>query len=172
MKKLRYESESLGMDTFIILSLFTLVIFLLTNLSDNNIKYFYFIIFYSIGCIFCGLKFINGLKNRIKYNKIVKNGFKVDGKILGIKTEITSSQSLNSPTEHDHSFEKKLYVQYKLPKSDKTYTILTEELNQDPQFYLGSRNCSVYILNDEKYITDFVKKEKGQANIWTNENLH
>ena len=170
LKKLRYKSENLGIDTFIILSLFTLIIFLLTSLSENNIEYFYFIIFYGIGCLFCVLEFVNGLKNRIKYNKIIKNGFKVDGKILGIKTEITSSQSVNSPTEHDHFFEKKLYVQYTLPESDKTYTILTEELNQDPQFYLGSRNCSIYILNDETYVTDFVKRKKGQSNIWTNEN--
>ena len=112
MKKLRYQSENLGIDTFIILSLFTLIIILLTNLSENNIEYFYFIIFYGLGCFFCVLEFVNGLKNRIKYNKIIKNGFKVDGKILGIKTEITSSQSTNSPTEHDHSFEKKLSLYF------------------------------------------------------------
>ena len=50
-------------------------------------------------------------------------------------------------------------------------TVITEELNFNPKSDLGSRECSVYILNDQVYVTDFVKRGKGDKTIYFNKNI-
>ena len=52
------------------------------------------------------------------------------------------------------------------------YTALTKKalkLSFDAHHRLGSKKCSVYILNDKIYVTDFVKLNKGEENIWAQE---
>ena len=46
----------------------------------------------------------------------------------------------------------------------------TPELSFDAHHCLGSKKCSVYILNDKLYVTDFVKLNNGEENIWAQEN--
>ena len=79
-------------------------------------------------------------KNRKKYKK--KNPFQYHG--------ISSLFTLN--------------ISYDIDGSKKTYT--TPILGFNPIKDLASRNCNVYIYNNEIYVTDFEKNNDGTYHIW------
>ena len=31
---------------------------------------------------------------------------------------------------------------------------------------MGSKTCTVYVLNEQVYVTDFIERQKEQENIW------
>ena len=61
-------------------------------------------------------------------------------------------------------------VEYVNPYTNEKSHYETPELSFDAHRCLGSKKCSVYIFNDKLYVTDFVKLNKGEENIWAKEN--
>lgn len=162
MKKLNYKSEDLGLSTFVFFTGFVLIMFVLNLFIDSNLDFIYFVGFYLIGLIFFICNAIGGLNNRRKYRTIKNNGIKFNGYIVGLKNEVLSHFTSEG---REYSFENKLIVQYARDNKENLNTVITEDLNFNPKLDLGSRECSVYILNDQVYVTDFVKRKKGQDNI-------
>lgn len=59
-----------------------------------------------------------------------------------------------------------MLVEYNEPKTGKTVVVCSPNLSFDPRSSLGSKQCSVYILDKEVYICDFVPRQKEETNIW------
>jgi hypothetical protein len=92
---------------------------------------------------------------RIKYRYIKENGKRVDGNI--VKT-CTHNYREEDSVEDFYT----VVVEYKNPKDNSIVTFETPSLSFVPYDKLGSKKCSVYVLDDRVYVTDFVEKARGE----------
>lgn len=154
---MRYKEEETGIG--ILICIWTMaVIPCLFNTYDDLIG-----IYISFG--FCGVmtliytpSLLSTLRFKKKCKNIVMNGTKVQGCIV--------DYSINRiGDEFDYS----VIVTYLDPYTGKEKNIWTPALSFNPIMSLGDKSCSVYILNELYYVTDFVPRKKGQDNIWGKE---
>ncbi len=94
-----------------------------------------------------------------EHNEIKEKGQKVQGTIIDYSA--TTTKSGDSYTWHYT-----VTVSYIDPYTKQEKTYVTPDLTFNPIQSLGSKLCSVYVLNEKIYVTDFVKREKNQENIW------
>lgn len=93
------------------------------------------------------------------YNEIKENGQKAQGEIVSYSSKVIRIGD-------NHTWHYTVTVKYNDPytKQEKIYT--TPDLNFDPVHSLGSKTCTVYVLNEQVYVTDFIERQKEQENIW------
>jgi hypothetical protein len=98
-------------------------------------------------------------KRSQEYQEIKEKGQKVQGTIIDYSA--TTTKSGDSYTWHYT-----VTVSYIDPYTKQEKTYVTPDLTFNPIQSLGSKLCSVYVLNEKIYVTDFIKREKNQENIW------
>ena len=98
-------------------------------------------------------------KVRKKYKYIKENGKRVDGTILK-----PSSYNYREVDHVETCYT--VIVEYKNPKDGSMVTYETPSLSFIPSDKLGSKKCSVYILDDHVYVTDFVEKARGEKSVF------
>lgn len=106
-------------------------------------------------------------KIRKELNNIKEKGIKVEGTLIKFNKYTTTFRSINRGIEYRHHYT--VIVEYINPYTNEKLQYETPKLSFDAHHHLGSKKCSVYILNDKIYVTDFVKLNKGEANIWAQE---
>lgn len=83
-------------------------------------------------------------KNFSNYvNKFKKEGIKTEGKILDVVVE---NGDVKNP---------RLLIEYNLPNNKKKDKFLSEPVTGDPSLLLSSRDVDVYILDGNKFATNF-----------------
>lgn len=159
MKKLGYEIETKHYTSIIIGIIFPILILLGGLLWWNDILTVILcisIIVFIIIMVATLLQYNKDKKRCNIYTKIKQNGIRVNGKILNYKRYM---EYLNG---NDIIFHYTLLIEFINPNNNETKRIETPYLNFVPLKALGSKDCSVYIYNEDVYITDFVNIRDGE----------
>lgn len=161
-KKLKYKNEiSTSIKDLIFIILTLIGFYILTQIFEVGDKKTVLIIlggFAILSFIIFVITGINAKRIRTKNNSIKNNGIKVYGKILEYKGD-------NS----DDTTKYTLLVEYKDPYTQQLKSYETPHIGFSIND-LGSRECSVYVYNDDIYVTEFVLVEDGEKSIWVKEN--
>ena len=176
MKKLCYEVEERNTIAYFVFSCFFMVIIIIsvivrmfTGASYNIIAGIGGIILFAI-FIYIILFIDDKKKDKIRKEliNIKEKGTKVEGTLIKFNKYTTTFRSVDRGTEHRNHYT--VTVEYINPYTNERLQYETPKLSFDAHHSLGSKKCSVYILNDKIYVTDFVKLNKGEENIWAQEN--
>lgn len=173
MKKLCYQVEEKNTIAYIVFSCFcvfgsiiSIIVSMLAGAKDKDI--FAGIPAIILFAIFVYIIFFiddkSKEKDRKQLNDIKQNGTKIEGTI--IKFNEYRTRSYNGDGHHTYY---SVIVEYVKPHTNEKMQYETPVLSFDAFHRLGSKKCSVYILNDKIYVTDFVKVNKGEENIWARE---
>lgn len=157
---MRYEEEDTGI--FVLIAIWVIVIasiFMCIRSNAEEIS-IYALLGFGILMTLIYLPTYNKTKKIVKNNNEIKEkGQRITGEIIDYSSNVTRSGD-------SHDWHYTVTVKYTDPytKQEKTYT--TPDLNFNPIQSLGSKTCTVYVLNEQIYVSDFVKREKNQENIW------
>lgn len=157
---MRYEEEDTGI--FVLIAIWVMVIvsiFMCIRSNTEEISIYVLLGFGMLMTLFY-LPTYNKTKKIVKNNNEIKEkGQRIPGEIIDYSSNVTRSGD-------SHDWHYTVTVKYTDPytKQEKTYT--TPDLNFNPIQSLGSKTCTVYVLNEQIYVSDFVKREKDQENIW------
>lgn len=176
MKKLCYEVEEKNTIAYIVFSCFFIFV-LITSIiaamltgaeSKDMLVEFVGIALFALFIYI--ILFIND-KKKDKFRKelinIKKNGIKVEGTL--IKFNKYTTRFVRADHGSEYSFHYTVTVEYTNPYTNERVQYETPELSFDAHHSLGSKKCSVYIFEDKVYVTDFMKRTKGEENIWAQE---
>lgn len=158
-----YKEEDTGIIILIaiwVMVIISLIICIKTNAGDFSI---YVLLGFGTAMTLFYLPIYKKTKRIIKnHNEIKEKGQRIPGEIIDYSANV-------SRTSNSHTWHYTVTVKYTDPytKQERTYT--TPDLNFNPLQSLGSKTCTVYVLNEQVYVTDFVKREKDQTNIWNPE---
>lgn len=186
MKKLCYDDETKKISAcsiFLCIMGFIIIISVIVGLlSNRELPPFpvilAFVIFTLLVCTVLIIEDKDERKYRKEYRKkctdIQKNGIRVEGTI--IKFNRYTSQDfkkvytdIDNLVGHSASVYTSYYtvtVEYVNPYTNEKLQYETPKLSCEPSHWLGSKKCNVYILDKQIYVTDFVKKNKGENNSW------
>ena len=173
MKKLNYQDERFNIFIVIILSLFYLIIvpMILAIIDDDEsgIAAIIFLVVWILFVTFFIYSYLkDSIKTRKKYKTIKEKGTKYSGYIESFNYDAYIESVSNADTEISSNWRVRkdftLNISYDIDGSKKTYT--TPILGFNPIKDLASRNCNVYIYNNEIYVTDFEKNNDGTYHIW------
>lgn len=103
-----------------------------------------------------------GVRYYKKNLKIKRYGQRLDGYIYDLEHNI----DVGGRQIHIEYF---LIIKYFNPFTNQEMLYKTPRINFNPIEDLGSRNCSVYIYNNEIYVSDFVNRLPNQNRIWSEE---
>lgn len=160
---MRYKEEDTGIFVLIAIWVMVIVSIFLCIRSNTEEISIYVLLGFGILMTLFYLPTYNKTKKIVKINNEIKEkGQRIPGEIIDYSSDVTRSGD-------SHNWHYTVTVKYTDPytKQQKTYT--TPDLNFNPIQSLGSKTCTVYILNEQIYVSDFVKREKDQANIWNAE---
>lgn len=164
--KLRYDCERTGVG--ILYGIWELVfISILIGFLTKNIL---LIVGTVVFGVFISLIYFPTYLNVKRNLKNIENLKNTGKKTKGIITDYSASNYRRGSTSNGYEY----YTNYTVTVSyfdeilGKQNTITTPKLAFNPQTDLGSKDCTVYYSDKEYYVTDFVKREKGQENIWGN----
>jgi len=170
MKKLCYQVEETNSIPYIVFFLFCILCLVISILASmfTGESMFPGVVGIILFAVFIYIiLFIDDKskeKDRKELNNIKEKGIKVEGTLVKFNRYITNFRS----SKHLRSYYT-LIVEYINPYTNEVIQYETPVLSFDAHHYLGSKKCSVYILNDKIYVTDFVKVNKGEENIWAQE---
>lgn len=176
MKKLCYEVEEKNTVVYIVFSCFcvfcsiiSIIVGMFTGAENKSM--FASIVGIILFALFIYIiLFINDKKKdkiRKELNNIKNNGIKVEGTLIKFNRYTTRFRRVDSGNEYSTHYT--VTVEYINPYTNEKLQYETPELSFDAHHSLGSKKCSVYILDDKIYVTDFVKLNKGEENIWAQE---
>ena len=160
---MRYKEEDTGIFVLIAIWVMVIVSIFLCIRSNTEEISIYVLLGFGILMTLFYLPTYNKTKKIVKINNEIKEkGQRIPGEIIDYSSDVTRSGD-------SHNWHYTVTVKYTDPytKQEKTYT--TPDLNFNPIQSLGSKTCTVYVLNEQIYVSDFVKREKDQANIWNPE---
>lgn len=160
---MRYKEEDTGIFVLIAIWVMVIVSIFLCIRSNTEEISIYVLLGFGILMTLFYLPTYSKTKKIVKINNEIKEkGQRIPGEIIDYSSDVTRSGD-------SHNWHYTVTVKYTDPytKQEKTYT--TPDLNFNPIQSLGSKTCTVYILNEQIYVSDFVKREKDQANIWNAE---
>lgn len=168
MKKLCCKAEVVSVKNWIILSAlfigFMIASFYFAdNIESLIISCILVLIFISVFTATNIQEMIRNKEETKNYQKIKTNGIKTDGKILKCLYNCDEFGAEISEVGIQKIY--RLLVEYKDPKTKKIKTFYTPPLNFDPKKELGSKKCTVYIYQEELYITDFIRKTNKEQKI-------
>lgn len=154
--KLAYENETYKKPTimFSLIILSYLLFRLITNFSSLTLICFLVCFAYILTLII--------IPRHIKkhHELIVQTGKRFSATVTGYQC-----RRLDSGTIYTVS------IRYIDPFTFQEKNYKTPPLNFNPKNKLGSRECSVYIKDNEIYVSDFVERRKGENVIWTSEEM-
>ncbi len=165
-----YEVETTNKVAYIIFSIFMLIV-LFIYFIQGGFEVQKEELYFGLGALFGFAAFVylvlylsdrSKIKIKKEYENIKNIGRKLDGKI--IKPNEYRVRSGDSYTTNYT-----VTVEYKNPKDDTMVTYETPELAFNPYDVLGSKTCSIYILEDKIYVTDFIEKAEGVDSVWKQE---
>lgn len=107
-------------------------------------------------------------KERKRLKEIKEKGIKVEGNIIDYKTYSTRNSEFKNVIDEAHYYT--VLVEYVDPHTKEKTQYETPGLSFDAHHCLGSKKCSVYVYENEVYVTDFIPVNKGEENIWSKEN--
>lgn len=160
---MRYREE----DTGIVLIIAIWIMVLISIIMCSKLEAASFSIYILLG--FGALMSLIYLPTYIKTKKIVNNYNEIKEKGQKALGEIVSYSSKVTGIGDHYTWHYTVTVKYNDPytKQEKIYT--TPDLNFNPIHTLGSKTCTVCVLNEHVYVTDFIKRQKEQENIWNPE---
>ena len=181
-KELIYKKEKISPFEIIAFIIFNILAFLIlysvivskTEYNESTRLFFllfllvYLIILYNIYLFHI---FLPAFKARKKNRLIKEKGIKVPGFIEKFDYKIFYQSYMGT---ENRKFRKikyfQLHVSYIHPETNQKEEYITPPIDFSPLKDLGSRNCTVYIFNSDRYVTDFVKNENHQK-IWDDNDL-
>lgn len=107
-------------------------------------------------------------KERKRLKEIKEKGTKAEGNIIDYKTYSTRNSEFKNVI--DEAYYYTVIVEYVDPHTKEKTQYETPGLSFDAHHCLGSKKCSVYVYENEVYVTDFIPVNKGEENIWAREN--
>ncbi len=131
----------------------------------NYIIYLFLAVYILWSLIFYFEFFLPSWQKRQKYQRIRKNGLKVKGFIEDFAYKVMVVNFKKGRKEKNFY----LIVSYIDSLTREKKIIQTPPINFNPLQKLKSRVCSVYIYQDEVYVTDFEKRNKNDKILWTND---
>ena len=163
MRRMCYEKEKislLGIIPLLVMYAFVILYFINGDVEKGEIKEYIGIIgiLAFITLFYIIIFFRPVLKNIYKYKKIKREGIKYDGYITGYNYEKYFDIRTNKYVEQ---YMYTLNIRYR-----KNSILKTPEISFNPISDLGSRECSIYVLNNEVYATDFKRRKYGEKIIW------
>lgn len=175
MKKLCYAVELKNIYAYIFIVFIAIVIVgtIKTTIDTGDMECLYAGMFGTIvSAIFIFIIFFPEAKKKYKERKRLKEikekGIKVEGNIIDYKTYSTRNSEINNVI--DKSYYYTVIVEYVDPHTKEKKEYETLGLAFDAHHCLGSKKCSVYVYENEVYVTDFIPVNKGEENIWAREN--
>ena len=170
MKKFCYQDEEISkVMHFIAFTVYILVVmFSIKNIINNNeiTGYIGMIILVSVMLLFyIFVAIIPKMKKIIGYNKIKKYGERFDGYI----DSYDYKDEYLRPSEPGGNSRQIFYYILNITYENGQKTFTTPRITFNPKD-LGSRSCSVYVLNNKVYATDFIKKAFNYINVWEDDN--
>lgn len=168
MKKLEYIYESssnlLSIRLLIAIGILLEISFITFIIKDHSLGNLFPAIIVLLLILF-GFYELKEMTSQKKYDKeAIEKGTKVKG--------IIDSPIVRIDTYQESVKNKKYYllIKYKDPNTKKEVEFTTPELNFNPYSQLASQECSVYVYEDNIYVTDFIGvKNKGEG-IWEKDN--
>ena len=145
--KLLYKNETYKKPVIIVLIIIS--IYLLFRMITN---------FYSI--VSTSILIIPPRQIRKRHELIKQIGKRISATITGYQWRRVDSQTIYT-----------VKIRYIDPFTFQEKTYKTPPLNFNPKYKLGSRECSVYIKDNEIYVSDFIERRKGENIIWTTEEI-
>ncbi|MBR3281043.1 MAG: hypothetical protein IKI57_04290 [Clostridia bacterium] len=167
MKKLRYlDEDSVFVYRYLLYGMIALLIvalianpkaFLEKSIRDIIAEVIALIIMIGLmGTVFFLIVYLVVGKKIKKYKEIRKKGTKVTGKIIAWGVD---PGSIDLPDTYC------VYVSYTdLAGNQKEFK--TPTLNFNPKRRLGSMDCSVYLFEDDVYVTDFIKATNDSMRVF------
>ena len=163
MRRMCYQNEKiniLGMIPLLVMYAFVILYFINEDVGKGEIKEYIGIIgiLVFITLFYIIIFFRPVLKNIYKYKKIKREGIKYDGYITGYNYEKYFDIRTDKYVEQ---YRYTLNISY-----GKNSILKTPEISFNPVRDLGSRECAIYVLNNEAYATDFVRRGFSERIIW------
>ena len=171
-----YKNEKIEIKWVIIFSIFYLpviyFIWYLINKNEMTTESLLFMIVWICFVTFIMFSYLKDpLKTRRKNKKIKENGIKYQGYIEKFDYDASlksNGYGLDDPPDWKIVKEFTLDISY-IDKDGKKQIFKTPVVNFNSVSDLASRNCNVYVLDNEIYVTDF-EKNTGQAySLWSND---
>ena len=160
-KKMKYKSEAYnihGVINLIVLISFFGVFMILGETSVGIVPIFIII----LASIIAGFEYVRKSRNENMYQKFIREAdcicmpatiYKQFKKVYGKSSDFTKTRY-------------HVIVEYYDPHTKKLNKYTTPALSFNPEKELGSFKCNIYVKEDQKYVTDFVRREINQENIW------
>ena len=167
MRRMCYEKEKislLGIIPLLVMYAFVILYFINGDVEKEEIKEYIGIIgiLAFITLFYIIIFFRPVLKNIYKYKKIKREGIKYDGYITSYNYEKYFDIRTNKYVEQ---YRYTLNIRY-----GKNSILKTPEISFNPVRDLGSRECAIYVLNNEVYATDFIRRGFSEKIIWEEDN--
>lgn len=161
-KALMYANEFKDFKLTLLMAFFVVIVFLVVGLGERaEVPFYYYLIMF---VLFVGPFFLINLKYVLNYNhnlKIMRYGQRLDGYIVDLDYKISYGKHVRVYYY--------LIVKYFNPYTNQEMLYMTPKVNFDPIEDLGERRCSVYITNNEIYVSDFVARLENQDRLWSEE---
>lgn len=156
---MKYKNEITGLGILICMWVMVAVSCLLVIVNSASLLGIFVLLGFGLFMTIIYIPTLIKTLNVRKANKnIMVNGIKLKGRIVNYSIGTHMRDRIYS-----------VIVSYIDPYTCKEKQISTPPLSFDPVTALGSDLCSVYVLNDLYYVTDFVPRKADQANIWGKE---
>lgn len=176
MKKLHYavEIKNIYAYIFVIIVAIIMPIFIIkTTIDTVEMDAFYAGMFgVVVSAIILYIIFFPEAKRKFKERKRLKEikekGTKAEGNIIDYKTYSTRNSEFKNVI--DEAYYYTVTVEYIDPHTKEKTQYETPGLSFDAHHCLESKKCSVYVYENEVYVTDFIPVNKGEENIWSKEN--
>lgn len=176
MKKLHYVVEIKNIYAYIFVIIVAIIMpisIIKTTIDTGDMEALYAGTFATIvSAIILYIIFFPEAKRKFKERKRLKEikekGIKVEGNIIDYKTYSTRKSEFKNVI--DEAYYYTVTVEYIDPHTKEKIKYETPGLSFDAHHCLGSKKCSVYVYENEVYVTDFIPVNKGEENIWAREN--
>lgn len=165
MKKLKYNDELPKNGIYIVVTMIAssigAICSLIKMINDHSINPMLMVVTIFLLILIGSIVGLKGFfDTQKKYKTIKEKGTKVDG-FIETPYEEYKTDMFGRTNYHYY-----LLVKYKNPETNQEVEYKTPRLGFNPFRYIKSQKCSVYLYNNEKYVSDYDYAEKAEDSLW------